>query len=289
MYAGVDTTPRIVDFMRVSALWCGFLLGQGQEFKSLTAFVHIPSRRVGGAAARTESHAGSIRDAWHWLRENSQLLNVLLFMSWINLFASMDDASLTPMILSRTGSERTLGLVNSTAGLAMTAGSLAVTMLPRPRNRICAMTISMLFSFAIGNVLLALPTGLIMWCAGITCCWAAVPIEMANQDALMRDAIPISMQGRVYALRNALQYATIPCGNLLAGWLIDTVLEPFMAKLQGTPVGEVLGAAQKGSGAGLMILLDGCAAVLVCIFFYRRQHDCHQPSTDAGIEGRVNR
>ncbi|MCH4209981.1 MAG: MFS transporter [Bifidobacterium sp.] len=251
-------------------------------FTSLTAFVHIPSRRVERADAKAVSYAGSIRDAWHWLHENSQLLSVLLFMSWINLFASMDDAALAPMILSRTGSERILGLVNATAGLAMTVGSIAMTMLPRPKNRIRAMAISMLFSFAIGNVLLALPAGLMVWCVGIACCWVAVPIEMTNQDALMRDTIPISMQGRVYALRNALQYATIPCGNLLAGWLIDMVLEPLMAKLQGTVAGEVLGAAHKGSGAGLMILLDGCAGVLVCIVFYRRWHACYEPSRDAG-------
>jgi len=44
-----------------------------------------------------------------------------------------------------------------------------------------------------------------------------IPVMSANLDALMRLNIPEGMQGRVYAVRNALQFFTIPVGIRWAG------------------------------------------------------------------------
>lgn len=86
------------------------------------------------------------------------------------------------------------------------------------------------------------------------------------------------MQTGVYSLRNMIQYTTIPCGYLLAGWLIDTVWEPMMHHFGDGSLFSVLGAGHKGSGAGLMILLDGCAVMLVCL--------CSVVGHGVGMDGR---
>lgn len=239
-------------------------------FISLMLCIHIPALSCEGKSQ--EHHSNSIRSSWIWLREHPQLLSLLIFMGWINLFASMDDAALTPMILSRTGSRSTLAIVNTAAGLAMVAGGLIMTALPRPKNRIRVIVMSMTLSFAIGNVMLALPASLYVWCLGIMCCWIAVPVQMTNQDSVMRDTIPLAMQSGVYAVRNAIQSAAIPSGYLLAGWLIDSVLEPAMQQSRGTFIATLLGGSHKGSGAGLMLLIDGIAAVTVCIFAMHNKH-----------------
>ena len=48
----------------------------------------------------------------------------------------------------------------------------------------------------------------------------------ANYDVLFRSSVPKEMQGRVYAVRNTLQFFTIPVGYFLGGFLVDDVLEP---------------------------------------------------------------
>jgi hypothetical protein len=245
----------------------------------LMTVVRIPVLNVGGTAEDRESYGQALLSAWTWLRGHRDILKALLFMAAINLFASMDDAALTPMVLSRTGSQHTLGIVNATAGLAMLVGAIIVTLSPRPADRMHTMILSMLCSFGTGNMLLALPLSLPWWCVGIACCWVAVPIEMTNQDAMMRDSVPLGMQGRVYAFRNALQYATIPCGSALAGWLIDRVFTPMMGHAPRPGWGVLFtggaggaedavnldGGQARGAGAGMMLMVDGLLGVLLCL------------------------
>ena len=53
--------------------------------------------------------------------------------------------------------------------------------------------------------------------------WIGIPLMNANLDALLRTSLPLEMQGRVYAARNALQFFTIPLGYLLGGALVDAL------------------------------------------------------------------
>ncbi len=64
------------------------------------------------------------------------------------------------------------------------------------------------------------------------------------------------MQGRVFAVRNAVQYSTIPVGIILGGYLADHVFEPFMGS--GSKAADAL-EKLVGSGAG-----SGMAAMFLC-------------------------
>ena len=55
-----------------------------------------------------------------------------------------------------------------------------------------------------------------------------IPFIMAGQNVILYRTIPQNMQGRIFAVRNAIQYWTIPTGILLGGFLADYVFEPFM-------------------------------------------------------------
>lgn len=72
------------------------------------------------------------------------------------------------------------------------------------------------------------------------------------------------MQGRVFAVRNAIQYSTIPVGIILGGWLADYVFEPFMAA--GNGLAGILGAIvgnSAGSGMAAMFLCTGICGFAV--------------------------
>ena len=97
----------------------------------------------------------------------------------------------------------------------------------------------------------------------------------ANLDALMRLNIPEGMQGRVYAVRNALQFFTIPVGYVLGGALVDAVFRPLMRN----PVPgrdplrwlEMLFGRDEGSGAACFYAALALMGVLTCVFFQGRK------------------
>ena len=77
-------------------------------------------------------------------------------MSGVNLVASAFDAALPGYILPNPkGGADVLGIVTSCSGIAMLAGSLSVSVLPKPKNRVKVIYLTMLFSLGTENFLLA--------------------------------------------------------------------------------------------------------------------------------------
>lgn len=196
------------------------------------------------------------------------ICNLILFLACINLVASVYDAALPAMLLSRqNGSETVLGIVNTCVGLAALAGSVLAAFLPAPKNRVRVICLSLLFSMSSENFLLAFGKTPLVWCAGAVLGWLFIPLMNANMDVIFRNTIPLPMQGRVYACRNTLQFFTIPIGFLLGGLLVDKVFEPLMAAQAANSILTVLFGGNKGAGAALLFFIIGIAGVLVCLIF----------------------
>ena len=234
---------------------------------SLLLVIHIPE---GESAEEKTGLLRSAREGVAWLGRNRGVLDMILFLAAINLIASVYNAALAPMVLSRSGGgETALGVLQTCTGLANLAGSVLVTLLPAPKSRVRVICDSLLFSMSTENLLLALGRHTGVWCFGAILGWIFIPIMNANLSALLRLHIPVELQGRVYAARNTLQFFTIPVGYLLGGWLVDSVCEPYMAGLSGdTFLLRLLGAG-KGGGAALLFLFIAAAGVLVCRVFRR--------------------
>ena len=208
-----------------------------------------------------------------YLRGNPGVLHLILFLAIINLIASMYNAALPAMLLSRAnGGDFALGAVNTVTGLATVLGGILTTLLPAPKSRVRLILNALLFSMSFENFLLAFGRSPIVWCVAAVLGWIAIPAMGANMDALLRLRIPVTMQGRVYAARNTLQFFTIPVGNLLGGLLVDRVFEPLMAAQgEGSPLTALFGAG-KGTGAALFHLFLGIAGVLVCLIFRKNPY-----------------
>ena len=86
-----------------------------------------------------------------------------------------------------------------------------------------------------------------------------------NLEVILRNSIPVELQGRVYACRNTFQFFTIPIGLFLGGLMVDNVCEPFMSAYGTLPILKTLFGTGKGSGAALMIFLLGVCGSLICI------------------------
>lgn len=230
---------------------------------ALMFFIRIP--QTSGYSEKkpvlTEARAGL-----KYLSDNRLILNMILLLAGINLFASMNSAALPAMMLSReNGSEAVLGWVNTITGLATLAGSLIASALPAPKSRVRVIHLALLMSMGTENLLLALGRTPLVWYIGAVLGWLPISLMRTNLDALFRTSIPIDMQGRVYSARNTLQFFTIPLGYFLGGWLIDGVLEPLMAVLPADHFLILLLGSGKGSGAALLFLIITFAGVAVVL------------------------
>ena len=236
-------------------------------FLALLLFIHLPDvNREAGKEKRVLSLA---KEGLRFLREHPLVLDVILFMSGVNLIASAFDAVLPALVIPRRGNG-VLGIVTSCSGIAMVLGSLLATAMPKPRDRVRVIYLTMLFSLGTENFLLAFSRSPVLWCVGQVIGWMLVPVMSANQNVIMRNSIPVALQGRVYACRNTLQFFTIPIGLALGGFMVDHICEPFMAANRSNGLLVALFGTGKGSGAALMMFLLGLAGIVLCLITGQR-------------------
>lgn len=220
--------------------------------------------------AGQESFLETVKAGLVCLKENELVLVLILFLAGVNFVASAFDAVLPALILPReNGGETVLGIVTSCAGIAMLFGSLIVTALPAPKNRVRVIYLTMLFSLGTENFLLAFTKLPVLWCMGQIIGWLLVPVMSANLDVILRTTIPVDMQGRVYSCRNTLQFFTIPIGLSLGGFMVDHFCEPMMAASPEQGMLVRLFGTGKGSGAAMMMFILGVLGVVICLGFGR--------------------
>ena len=241
-------------------------------FTVLAGWIRIPVTSL----PDRESTLDLVREGLGFLKRTPMVLTLILFMSGVNLISSAFNAVLPGYVIPNpAGGTRILGIVTSTAGIAMIFGSLLSSVMPRPRDRVRAVYLTMLFSLGTENFLLAFARSPVIWCIAQGVGWILVPVMSANLEVILRNTIPVHLQGRVYACRNTLQFFTIPIGLFLGGFLLDRVCEPFMQHNQSSFFLTLLFGSGKGSGAALMMFLLGMAGTCLCLVIGARLKSYH--------------
>lgn len=242
----------------------------GVAFITLAFGIRIPENEETGEAQ--EKLLTSAKKGLIYLREERGIFGLIMFLAAINLVASIYDAAFPAMMLSRNGgSERTLGLVNAVIGVTTFAGSVLAMFVKKPKSRVSVICNCLLFSMSTENFLLAFGRTPLVWCIGGFLGWIAIPLMNTNLDAIMRLRVPEQMQGRVYSVRNSLQFFTIPVGYFLGGFLVDQVFEPIMAaQSEGGVLIRMFGSG-KGSGAAFLFFVIAFAGIGVCLYFRRNK------------------
>lgn len=229
---------------------------------ALLFFISIPENECD----KKESLLNLTKEGLLFLKENPLIMTLILFMSGVNLVASAFDATLPGYVLPNLrGGSSVLGIVTSCSGVAMIIGSLIASALPKPKDRVKVIYLTMLFSLGTENFLLAFSRKPVLWCIGQMIGWVLVPIMSANLDVILRTTIPVELQGRVYSCRNTLQFFTIPIGLFLGGFMVDHVCEPFMSAYGDLSILKTFFGTGRGSGAALMMFILGVSGSLICI------------------------
>ena len=243
-------------------------------FTFFTAFLVLAfGIRIPEHTKEAEAHEKllvSAKKGLAYLKKEQGIFHLILFLASINLVASIYDAAFPAMMLSRNGgSEKVLGLVNTVIGITTFSGSLLAAFLKAPKSRVRVICGCLLFSMSTENFLLAFGRTPLVWCLGGFLGWIFIPLMSTNLDAILRLHVPLEMQGRVYSVRNSLQFFTIPIGYFLGGFLVDQVFEPVMAaQSRGSLLVKLFGCG-KGSGAAFLFLILAFAGIGVCLYFQR--------------------
>ncbi len=240
-------------------------------FLSLLFFIHIPEESVVDKVK--ESMMSAVKSGIHYLRENRGILDLILFLSAINLTASMYNAVFPAMMLSRNGgSQTTMGIVNAVIGVTTLIGSILASFSKKPKSRVRVICNTLLFSMSTENFFLAFGRSAPIWCVGAFCGWIVIPLMSTNLEAILRLKVPVDMQARVYSCRNTFQFFTIPIGYFLGGFLVDKVFEPIMAnQSEGSFLTQVFGAG-KGTGAACLFFFLAIMGIVTCLYFRRDRH-----------------
>ncbi len=246
------------------------LVSFAAAFTVLLFGIQIPQGRQ---QVKEEKLLKSVKQGISWLKKERGIFDLILFLASINLVASVYQAALPAMLLSREGgSEKVLGMVNAVIGAATLLGSLLATLVRESKSRVRAICNCLLFSMSFENFMLALGRTPFLWCVGGFLGWILIPLMNTNLDAIMRLRIPEHMQGRIYAVRNSFQFFTIPVGYFLGGLLVDEIFEPVMAVQGAGSILVRLFGAGKGSGAAFLFFVIAFAGIAVCLYFRRDKH-----------------
>ena len=159
-------------------------------FAALQFFIKIPKSQ----GERKVSVLVLAKEGIGFLKDNPMIMTLILFMAGVNLVASAFDAALPGFVIPNPkGGQAVLGIVTSCSGVAMIIGSLMVSVIPKPKDRVKVVYLTMLFSLGTENFLLAFSREPLVWCIGQIIGWILVPIMSANLDVILRCTIPVEL------------------------------------------------------------------------------------------------
>lgn len=209
-----------------------------------------------------------IAEGFAFLKNEKGILYIMLTMALINFFSRLTyENILSPMILARSSDNSiVLGIVNASMGIGGIVGGAVASVKKESRHKATSIYVSAALSFLFGDLMMAVGKNALWWSIAAIAASLPIPFIMANQNAILYRKIPAAIQGRVFAVRNAIQYSTIPIGIILGGYLADHVFEPFMCstgKAAGL-LGKIVGNGT-GSGMAVMFLCTGICGFAISI------------------------
>ena len=223
---------------------------------------------------KRESLFDGCRAGYAFLRQHSGLFLIMITLSMLNFFSRLTyENILSPMILSRSGQNPfALSVVNAAMGIGGVLGGVLVSAGKMPKNAAKTIYVSAGFSFLLGDLLMGLGRCVPLWAFAGFMASAPIPFINAGQNVILYRTVPPDMQGRVFSVRNAIQFCTIPFGILLGGFLADYVFEPFLQSDGGLArFLRFLVGSGDGSGMAVMFLCTGLLGSLCSFLFYRQK------------------
>lgn len=224
--------------------------------------------------AKKKSVFTGCKEGFLYLKQNHGIFIVIITMALLNFFSRLTyENILSPRILSRSANDSvTLGIANAVMGIGGIVGGIIVSTGKVRANSAKMIYISAFVSFLLGDIMMGIGRNVIVWSIAGLAASLPIPFINAGQTVILYQNIPEEIQGRIFAVRNAIQFSGIPLGILLGGFLADYVFEPFMLKENAVTLCiRMLVGKGAGSGMAVMFLCTGILGALFSFSFYQRK------------------
>ena len=216
--------------------------------------VHIPqpettaSRSKGQGNLWTESLFG-----FRYIVERPSLMGLQLVFLTGNFFLTLAFTVFAAMILARTGgNELVFGSVQSAAAIGGVLGGVAMAAWGGPKRRVNGVLVGWALS-GLSLLFLGVGRALPVWAVAGFLGSFLIPVVNGSNQAIWQAKVAPDVQGRVFSIRRLIAWFVNPIASLLAGPLVDLLLEPAMTKEGG--LSNVWGwLVGTGTGAGMAIL-----------------------------------
>lgn len=239
-------------------------------FLVLLLLIRIPEEEYTGT--KRQSLFAGCAEGFDFLKKNRGIMVIIITMALMNFFSRLTyENILSPMILARSGNDSVaLGIVNAAMGIGGIVGGIIVATGKFSKNSIKMIYVSACISFLLGDVMMGMGRNVIFWALAAVAASLPIPFINAGQNVILYQNVPKEIQGRVFSVRNAIQYTTIPLGILLGGFLADYVFEPLMLTENNvSSVLQHLVGNGAGSGMAVMFLCTGIMGSLFSFLSYR--------------------
>ena len=238
----------------------------------LLFFIHIPRDEVVNRVRKHgfESPFEELCEGLAFLKQDAAVRTMILIFTALNFFSRISyENILSPMILSRSGSQQVLGLVSGILGFGGVIGGILAARLSQPKNLLRRIFLPGILSFLFGDLLMGAGRTPLVWALAAVGGSLPIPVLDSGGQYLLYTHVPKEVQGRIFAVRNALQFAAIPAGIFLGGVLADRAFEPFMAGTSSAAqaFAQLVGQGE-GSGLAAMFLTTGTCGLLCCTAGY---------------------
>jgi predicted MFS family arabinose efflux permease len=255
-YAGQQVIAPAVAGLLLGVIGVGGVIGLDLAM-SVLALVSLLAMPIASPSIHDGHVWEDIRDAWTVIRRHG-LFRLAAYIIASYLPGGFVIALATPLVLTVAGPQA-LGFVMAFMGLGMLAGGVAASGLARPEGGIrrllrydALLVVAMLSAFAATTPIRMAALGFLFLfgLAGV----------IAEEQAVWQVRVPVAAQGRVFALRRALTWASLPVSYALAGPLADHLFTPAMSPggaLAGW-LGPVMGIGP-GRGIALLFVCGGLA------------------------------
>ncbi len=205
-----------------------------------------PQERAARADFWTEARAGLLA-----LRSSRGLLALLAYQAVFSFLWSLFAVLVRPMVLGFTTPEG-LGAALTVAGAGMLTGSLVLSAWGGPKRRLRGLLAFELTS-AFAFVLMGLRPNLLLVAGAAFLAHFTLAFVSGLNEALWQGQTPRDVQGRVFALKQAVVKGVTLLAYALAGVLGDRVLQPLLLA-GGALSGSLGGLVGVGPGRGIAAL-----------------------------------
>ncbi len=181
-----------------------------------------------------------------------------------NFFASLGFAVIAPLILSRTGNNQQIyGNVQSISAIGGVIGGIVMSVWGGPKRRVNGVLGGWILTQLLGQFVMGIGRSWPVWAVGGFLWTFFGPVIDGSNQAIWQSKVKPELQGRVFSARMFIAWLVMPLAQLIAGPLVDNLLEPGMAVGgQLVPLFGWLVGSGPGAGTGLLFVVSGLGGSL---------------------------